>query len=175
MNGAVADRTEPVQASWPDLTCYGCGPANPAGLHLERYLGAGGDALVATVVPDERFNAGVPNVMYGGHVASLIDCHAIWTAITFAYAAERRPLGSAPRIAFVTGRLHVDFLEPTPLDRPIALRAWIVGDVARRTTVRCELGPAGTTTVTGEVLAVRVEAPELSGHHSAASVGSAVP
>lgn len=168
MDDSFDPSTDPVQHSWPDLTCYGCGPANEAGLHLESYLSADGERLVATVHPDELFNAGAPNVMYGGHIASLVDCHSIWTAITFAYRAEDRPLGSVPRIGYVTGELDVTYGRPTPLDRPVHLAAWVDGDVGRRTTVRCELGPDEETTVTAEVLAVRLDPEEVAGHHQAA-------
>ena len=167
---ASAETSEgPVQDSWPDLTCYGCGPANEAGLRLKSYVGDDGETLVATVVPDEVFNSGAPNVMYGGHIASLVDCHSIWTAITFAYAAEERPLGSEPRIAYVTADLHVHYHAPTPMDREIRLVARIDGEVGRRTTVRTELGPADGSepTVTAEVLAVRVDPPDVAGHHQA--------
>ena len=169
-------RDEPVQHSWPDLTCYGCGPANPDGLQLKSYLAPDGERLVAQVQPDEVFTSGAPNVMYGGHVASLIDCHSIWTAITFAYRDEDRPLGSSPRIAYVTGTLCVEYHEPTPLDREIRLDGWIEDGVGRRTTVQTELGPDGRTTATGEVVAVRVDASVRDGHHRSTeddAVGSA--
>jgi acyl-coenzyme A thioesterase PaaI-like protein len=164
-----ADHTDsgPVQQSWPELTCYGCGPANDEGLQLQSYRSEDEEALVATVEPEALFTSGAPNVMYGGHIASLIDCHSVWTAITFAYAAENRPLGSSPRIAYVTGTLSVEYLEPTPLDRPVHLTARIDGDVGRKTVVRSELGPESETTAKGEVLAVRVSPPELEGHHQA--------
>lgn len=167
MDTAVPPRaregSDPVQHSWPDLTCYGCGPANDEGLHLRSYPGADGETLVARVDPDERFNAGAPNVTYGGHVASLVDCHSIWTAITFAYCAEGRPLGSDPRIAYVTSELCVDYRAPTPLDRPVDLTARVDGRVGKRTRVTTELVPAGDAdpTATGEVVAVRVPAPEV--------------
>jgi acyl-coenzyme A thioesterase PaaI-like protein len=132
---------------------------------LQSYPSDDGSALVATVVPDDLFNPGAPNVMYGGHVASLLDCHSIWTAIAFAYRTEGRPLGTAPRVAYVTRRLSVDYLRPTPLDREIHLRAWVEGDVGRRTTVRSELGPAGDTTATADVVAVRVDPSDVRGHH----------
>lgn len=156
---------DPVQASWPDLTCYGCGPANDVGLQLKSYLGDDGETLIATVHPDEVFNSGAPNVMYGGHIASLIDCHSIWTAITFAYATEDRPLGSSPRIAYVTGELCVDYLAPTPLDQPIELTAWVDGDPGKRALVKSELGPEDEVTASGEVLAVRTTSTEINGHH----------
>jgi acyl-coenzyme A thioesterase PaaI-like protein len=165
MHGSTHSGTDPVQASWPDLTCYGCGPANDVGFHLKSYLGDEGDTLVATVYPDEVFNSGAPNVMYGGHIASLIDCHSIWTAITFAYLADGRQLGSSPRITYVTGELCVDYLSPTPLDQPIELTAWVDGDPGKHALVTTELGPENEVTATGEVLAVRTRTPEIVGHH----------
>ncbi|WP_157972754.1 MULTISPECIES: PaaI family thioesterase [Haloprofundus] len=146
----------PVQSSWPELTCYGCGPANPHGHHLHSYLSDDGESLVATVDPDARYNAGAPNVMYGGYVASLLDCHSIWTAMTFAAQAEGIPLDSDPHVAYVTAELRVEYRRPTPLDRPIRLRAWVDGDVGRRMRIRSELGPEGEVTATGTVVAVRV-------------------
>lgn len=161
------DRTPPgatpVQDSWPELTCFGCGPANPAGIRLKSHLAADGSALVAVVRPDARFTSGAPNVAYGGYLASLADCHSIWTAIAFAYRAEGRPLGSEPRIAYVTAELDVRYRHPTPLDRPIRLRAWVEGEADRETRVRCELGPESEVTATAEVLAMRVN-PEAFAH-----------
>lgn len=128
-------RSQPVQHSWPEFSCFGCGPANDEGIQLESYLDEDAEALVATVDPDERFTSGAPNVAYGGFLASLVDCHSVWTAVTFAHRAEGRPLESEPRIAYVTGRLSVEYHEPTPLDRPIRLRARVDGAVGRKTTV----------------------------------------
>jgi hypothetical protein len=155
----------PVQHSWPDLTCFGCGPANEAGFQIESYLGPDGETLVARVTPDTRFTSGAPNVAWGGYVASLVDCHSVWTAIAFAHEAEGRPLGSEPRIEYVTGSLSVDYRAPTPLDEPIHLRSWVDGDVGRTATVRSEVGPEGETTAEGEVVAVRVDSGSGSSRH----------
>lgn len=155
----------PVQHSWPDLTCFGCGPANEEGFQIESYLGPDGETLVAAVDPDTRFTSGAPNVAWGGYVASLVDCHSVWTAITFAHRVENRPLGSEPRIEYVTGSLSVEYRAPTPLDEPIRLRAWVAGDIGRKATVRSEVGPEGETTAEGEVVAVRVDAGKGSSRH----------
>ena len=150
------ERDEPVQHAWPGFDCYGCGPANPDGIQLESYLAEDGESLVATVEPDAQYTSGMENVAYGGYVASLVDCHSIWTAVTFAHEAEGRPLDEGPPISYVTGELCVSYQEPTPLDRPIELRAWVEGDVGRKTTVTCEVSSGEEVTATGEVTAVRV-------------------
>src|SRR3954470_22441710 len=73
------DTSKPaLQDAWPDATCFGCGPANPQGYRIKSFWSADGGAVVALFQPQPQYNAGFPNVMYGGLVASLIDCHSIW-------------------------------------------------------------------------------------------------
>lgn len=174
MHDSVLAWDGPVQDSWPELTCYGCGPASEGGLHLHSYVGDDGETLVATVTPDGVFTSGTPNVLYGGHVASLVDCHAIWTAITFAYADEGRPLDSDPQIGYVTATLSVNYHAPTPLDREVTLTAWREWVDGRKTHVLVEVGPEGEDpTATGEVLAIRVDPPVDPRHHGTAHVDTA--
>lgn len=151
---------EPVQAAWPDNTCYGCGRANPDGFGLESYVSEDRDALVATFDPEPTHAAGYPDFAYGGLLASLVDCHVIWTALTFRYASEGRRLLSDPLRMYVTGELTTRYLAPTPLDAPIHLRAWVEGDVGPKTTVGCEAGPeGGDATVEAEATAVEMRDP----------------
>lgn len=148
-------RAGPVQRVMPENTCFGCGPANDAGLGLESYLSDDGDALVATFDPDPEFSAGVPHVMYGGLIASLVDCHSLWTVLTFTVLDGDPSLKEGlPR--FATRDLSVTYERPTPLDEPFHLRAWIDGDIGERTTVASEVGPEGTVTARGEVVGVDV-------------------
>lgn len=150
-------RDEAVQdLAWPEGTCYGCGPANDDGFQLKSYLSEGGDRLEATFEPDATYNSGAPNVMYGGLVASLIDCQSMWTAITFAHLAAERPL-TDDLLMYVTAELEVDYRDPTPLDQPIHLESWVEGEPDRKTRVSCELGPDEEVTAVGDVLAVRVD------------------
>jgi hypothetical protein len=152
---------EPVQAAWPHNTCYGCGQSNPDGHQLESYLADDGEALVATFDPEPTHAAGYPDVAYGGLLASLVDCHSIWTAMTFRYMEESRELlDDDPLRMYVTGELTTRYLAPTPLDEPIHLRAWVDGDVGRKTTVVCEAGPeGGDPTVEAEATAVEMRDP----------------
>jgi hypothetical protein len=157
----VLPSDEPVQAAWPDNTCYGCGPANPDGFGLESYVSDDREALVATFDPEPTHAAGYPNFAYGGLLASLVDCHSIWTAMVFRYAEEgRRLLDGDPLHMYVTGELTTRYLAPTPMDEPIQLRARAEGDVGRKTTVVCEAGPVGgDPTVEAEAVAVEMQDP----------------
>jgi acyl-coenzyme A thioesterase PaaI-like protein len=93
--------------------------------------------------------------MYGGLVASLIDCHSIWTAIATTYRQEEREHGSPPAISYVTGSLTVRYLKPTPLDRPVLLRARVTELQERKALVTCALYSGEVKTAEGDVLAVR--------------------
>lgn len=144
-----------LQDAWPDATCYGCGPANMAGLRIKSYWSEDGAEVVCRFQPRAEQNAGFPNVMYGGLVASLIDCHSIWTAIAWTYRAEGREHGSLPAISYVTGSLNVRYISPTALDTPVLLRARVTELQPRKALVTCSLYSRDRESAHGEVVAVR--------------------
>ncbi len=144
-----------LQDTWPQATCYGCGPANEMGLRIKSYWSEDGAEVVCRFSPRPEQNAGFPDVMYGGLVASLIDCHSIWTAIAWTYRAEGREHGSLPAISYVTGKLTVSFLKPTPLSRPVVLRAGVTDLQPRKALVSCAVYSGDIQTAAGEVTAVR--------------------
>lgn len=93
--------------------CYGCGPANPQGLHLKSYLTGG--RTHACFTPAVMYSGGYPGNVYGG-MASLLDCHGTASAAAFAYRAQSRTMGDGgPPIRFITASLKVDYKRPTPL------------------------------------------------------------
>ena len=146
-----------LQDTWAHGTCFGCGPANPIGLRIKSYWSEDENAVVATFHPKPDYNAGAENVMYGGLIASLIDCHSIWTAIAYASREGGQYVGESPAIWYVTGELSVRYLKPTPLDQPIFLKAWVEKHEGRKAYVVCELGIEGKITAKANVIAIRVE------------------
>ena len=144
-----------LQDAWPNGTCFGCGPANPQGLHFKSYWAGDGETVIATFQPEPKYNAGFPNVMYGGIIAALIDCHSVWTAIAATYKAEGREHGSLPAISYVTGTITVRFLQPTPLDTPIQIRARVTELHPRKALVTSTVHAGDLVTAEGTVLAVR--------------------
>lgn len=144
-----------LQDAWPNGTCYGCGPANPMGLHIKSYWSEDGSEVVATFSPQPQYNAGFPDVMYGGLLASLIDCHSVWAAIATAYRQEGREHGSLPAISYVTGTLTVRFLKPTALSKPVVLRARVIEMEGKKARVTCEVYSGEEKTVEGTVTALR--------------------
>ena len=141
------------QSLIPDNFCFGCGPANPDGLHIESYW-SGPDESVSTYHPKPHQAAGPKGVVNGGIIATLIDCHCVCTAIAWAYRAESREIGSQPLIWYATGSLNVKYLRPAPIDRPLRLRARIEEAGAKRTVLSCRLSSQGEACAQGEVIAV---------------------
>jgi acyl-coenzyme A thioesterase PaaI-like protein len=136
------------------LHCHGCGPDNASGLQIKSYWEDAG--AVARWKPEPHHCGGSRDILNGGIIASLIDCHSLNLAIAHAYRAESRPIGSSPRIAYVTANINIDYLKPTPIHEPVELRATISRIEGRKTWVRCSLSAAGQSCATGEVWGVRV-------------------
>jgi len=98
----------------------------------------------------------VPGFVYGGLLASLVDCHGTGTASAAAYQDEGREMGSEPALRFVTASLHVDYLHPTPLGVPLQLRGTVEEFKRRKVTVGVTVSANGEVCVTGRVVAVRL-------------------
>ena len=104
--------------------CFGCGADNDNGLQIKSHWD--GAEAVAEWQPQAHHCGGRKHFVNGGIIATLIDCHSLNLAIAHAYRSENRPIGSAPRIGYVTANLNIDYLQPTPLDELLTLRAGIV-------------------------------------------------
>lgn len=135
--------------------CHGCGADNERGLRIKSFWD--GDEAVATWRAQSHHCGGTRENLNGGIIASLIDCHSLNLAIAQAYRAEQRPIGSAPRIGYVTASLNVSYRKPTPIDEAIHLRARVVRIEGRKAWVNCTLSAGGEVCATGEVLGIKVE------------------
>jgi acyl-coenzyme A thioesterase PaaI-like protein len=136
--------------------CWGCGSNNKKGLQLKSYWS--GEESVCTWMPSRHHMAGPTNVLNGGIIATVIDCHSVCTAIAAAYAEEGRGLDTEPFIWYVTGSLKIDYHKPAHIDKPVKLRARISKTEGRKTLVGCSLYSDLIKCAEGEVLAIRVPA-----------------
>jgi acyl-coenzyme A thioesterase PaaI-like protein len=134
--------------------CYGCGRLNEYGLHIRSYWD--GEETVCSFHP-RPYHTALPGYVYGGLIASLIDCHSTGSAAAAAYRAEGREMGTPPPVRFVTAALQVDYLRPTPLnDDPLELRSQITEVKGRKVVIATTLLVRGEICVRGEVVTVRV-------------------
>ena len=133
--------------------CFGCGRNNPHGHQLKSYWD--GDATVARFTP-EPFHTAIPGYVYGGLIASLIDCHGTGSAAAAAYRAEGRGLDTEPPLRFVTASLKVDYLAPTPKGVELELRGEIIEVAERKVIVEITLSATGRVCARGMVVAVKL-------------------
>jgi acyl-coenzyme A thioesterase PaaI-like protein len=137
--------------------CWGCGAANPHGLHIKSYWSPDAADEAICVWQPQPYHIAAPGIVSGGIIATLIDCHSAATACAGAYRAENRRITSEPLLPYLTAALQVSYLRPTPTDGPVNLRARVSQTSGRKTTVTCSLYSAdGVECARGEVIAVRV-------------------
>jgi acyl-coenzyme A thioesterase PaaI-like protein len=133
--------------------CYGCGRLNEQGLQIKSYWD--GDESVCVFQP-RPYHTAIPGFVYGGLIASLIDCHSTGTAAAAAYRAEGRPMDSLPPFRYLTASLHIDYLRPTPIDLPLEVRASVKEIKGRKVVISASLLAHGELCAKGEVVAVQM-------------------
>lgn len=144
------------QDYYPDdyAHCYGCGRLNEKGHQIKSFWD--GDESVCRIEPEKHYTGGMKNILYGGLIASLMDCHGAGTAA----AAKARELkidmkpGAMPR--FVTASLKVDYLAPTPMGTEVELRARVEEIKGRKVTVSVSLSAEGTVCAKGQMIMVQI-------------------
>ena len=90
--------------------CFGCGPANPQGLHLTFTTDTSDPSFITATshFQLDRMHEGPPGHIHGGIVAALLD---------EAMSKLNRPLN----VLAMTRHMEVDYLRPVPLYEPLVL------------------------------------------------------
>ena len=144
------------QDYYPDYFahCFGCGKLNEDGHQIKSYWD--GDESVCHFMP-KPYHIAIPGYVYGGLLASLIDCHGTGTAAAAMYKSlkEQDP-NAEPNTRFLTASLHVDYLKPTPLGVELEVRGKVKQHSGRKVVIEEWILANGIITVRGEVVAVQV-------------------
>lgn len=133
--------------------CYGCGRLNEHGYRIKTYWD--GDESVTHFSP-RTFHTAVPGFVYGGLLASIIDCHSTASAAAAMYRSQVREMDSEPPFRFVTGSLLVRYLKPTPLGPPLTIRGRVQEIKGRKVVIKSTVWVEGVLTVDGEVVAIQM-------------------
>jgi acyl-coenzyme A thioesterase PaaI-like protein len=144
-----------VQDYYPDELsyCYGCGRLNEHGHQIKSYWD--GDETVARFTP-KPYHIAIPGFVYGGLIASLIDCHGTGTAALASYRNEGREPVSEPAFRFVTASLQVDYLLPTPLGIELEIRGKVIELKGRKVISEITVSANGEITAKGRVVAIQM-------------------
>jgi acyl-coenzyme A thioesterase PaaI-like protein len=142
-----------VQDFYPDdfAHCFGCGRLNPAGHHLRTLVER--DDTVSRFTPSTHDMA-LPGFVYGGLLASLLDCHGMATASAAALREAGLEVGSDPSPRYVTAMLHVDFVRPTPLGGELMIWGRVEEFTTRKVRVSAWVVSGADTTVRASIVAV---------------------
>ena len=143
------------QDYYPDelAYCYGCGKLNDQGHQLKSYWD--GEETVAVFHP-KPYHIAIPGYVYGGLIASIIDCHGTGSAAAAAYRRAGRDMDSQPPFRFVTAALQVDYLKPTPLGVPLEVRGTIEEITDRKVIVKATVSANDEVCARGRVVAVQM-------------------
>ena len=133
--------------------CYGCGRLNEQGHQIKTFWE--GNETVTHFQPLPEHTA-IPGFVYGGLLASLIDCHCTGTAAAVMYRAENRAMDSLPAFRFVTGSLQVSYLKPTPLGPLLEIRGKVKEIKGRKVVVEATVFAEGVATARCEVVALQL-------------------
>jgi acyl-coenzyme A thioesterase PaaI-like protein len=145
-----------IQDLYPDefSHCYGCGRLNQDGLQVRTYWD--GQQSRATFQP-RPYHTAIPGIVYGGLIASLVDCHSTGTGAA-AWAQEHGvdlEREGAPR--FVTASLQVDYLRPTPLGPTLELIGRVQEVKGRKVIVEVDVMAEGKVCARGRAVVVKID------------------
>lgn len=143
-----------IQDEYPDdfAWCYGCGRLNQEGYHFRT--GWLGEKTITLYTPKPEHTA-ILGFVYGGLLASLIDCHGTGSASLALYRKNGYEIGdSAEPPRFVTGSLHVDFKKPTPQGEVLKAIGTVEEIHPKKWRVKTEVYASDIIVATGEVVAV---------------------
>jgi acyl-coenzyme A thioesterase PaaI-like protein len=148
-------KNDAFQDHYPDelAHCYGCGRLNQHGHQLKTTWE--GDETVTRFTP-EPFHIAIPGYVYGGLIASMIDCHCTGTAAAAAARNAGRELDNDSAFRFITASLQVDYLRPTPLGVPLEVRGSIEETSVRKVIVVATVTADGEVCARGRVVAVQM-------------------
>ncbi len=134
--------------------CFGCGYENHEGYQIKSY--PKGDEAVCHFTADSKYSGGFPKSVYGGLIASLIDCHAAATAAWGKHKEQGLDMETEPLKRFVTASLKVDYLKPVPTEVQLELRARIKKIENRKVFVEITLGADEDIKAKGEALMIQL-------------------
>ena len=147
------NNSEYFQNHMPENVCFGCGIHNHDGLQIKSYWE--NEESLCNWFPEKKY-FGWSDLLNGGIIATLIDCHCMCTAMAYAYKEEGRSLDSKPIYRYATGTLNIKYLKPTSGLHQLQLKARVLETKGRKTILTCELVSQGVQTVIADVVAIRV-------------------
>ncbi|WP_027965052.1 PaaI family thioesterase [Halalkalibacillus halophilus] len=148
--------TYAIQDYYPaDLAhCYGCGKNNEQGLKLRTGWSQEQTLTIYTPRPE---HTAIPGFVYGGLLASLIDCHGTGSASLALHRKNgHEPEDGAESPRFVTASLEVKYIKPTPQNTPLKAFGTVNEVHPKKFNVNVEVYANEEVVATGLVVAAKM-------------------
>ncbi|RSJ00779.1 Thioesterase superfamily protein [Streptococcus mitis] len=138
--------------------CWGCGPKNDLGLHLKTYPSLDGERCISRIKLENAYTGGVPSNVFGGMIATIFDCHGTASAAWFAHHQKGLEVTETTLIGrFITARLEIDYLSPTPIDDEIVVISTLEELGERKAIISMGMSVAGKVRAKSKMVAVAVK------------------
>ena len=138
--------------------CWGCGPKNDLGLHLKTYPSLDGECCISRIKLENAYTGGVPSNVFGGMIATIFDCHGTASAAWFAHHQKGLEVTETTLIGrFITARLEIDYLSPTPIDDEIVVISTLEELGERKAIISMGMSVAGKVRAKSKMVAVAVK------------------
>ena len=138
--------------------CWGCGSRNESGLHLKSFPSEDKSECLCHFTPENQYTGGIPANLYGGLISMIFDCHGTASAAWFNHHNNGLTLDENTVIArYITGRLEIDFLSPTPMGEEITVTAKAEEIGERKIIVSMVMESSGKPRAKAKMVAVRVK------------------
>jgi uncharacterized protein (TIGR00369 family) len=122
--------------------CFGCGEANPVGLHLKFFLAEDGTVVSNAAVPDTY--EGPPGYVHGGMIATLLD-------ETMSKAVRSHG------VVAMTRHMEVDYKRPVPSSAAVRMEGRVVRSEGRKHWVEARIvDAAGVELAAGKGLFIEI-------------------
>ena len=138
--------------------CWGCGPKNDLGLHLKTYPSIDGKSCISRIKLENAYTGGVPSNVFGGMIATIFDCHGTASAAWFAHHQKGFELTESTVIGrFITARLEIDYLSPSPIEDEIVVTSTLEELGERKAIISMEMTVATKVRAKAKMVAVAVK------------------
>ena len=138
--------------------CWGCGPKNDLGLHLKTYPSLDGECCISRIKLENAYTGGVPSNVFGGMIATIFDCHGTASAAWFAHHKKGLELTETTLIGrFITARLEIDYLSPSPIDDEIVVISTLEELGERKAIISMEMTVTTKVRAKAKMVAVAVK------------------
>ncbi|AOM82745.1 PaaI family thioesterase [Salisediminibacterium beveridgei] len=145
-----------IQDDYPDdfAHCYGCGRLNKDGLQLRTGWGKNDETV--TLYHPRNSHIAIPGFVYGGLLASVVDCHGTGSAALMKHRLNGyEPGDDEPAPRFVTASLQLEYLKPTPHNVELMAIGKVEEIHPKKFKVHIQVFAGTEHCVTGEVVAVQ--------------------